>query len=188
MRIAVATEPRRMALDIRIGLLLRLATRMGDGAVDRRANLFRVFPQVAGSKIVIARLPAFFAAGELLGGQLYVERALLGVELDDVTVLHQRDRPADRGLGADMADAETARRARETAVGDQRHLAAHALAVKRRGGGEHLTHAGAALRALVADDKHFAFLVFAALHRLEAGFLAVETARGAREFEPAHAG
>src|SRR5882724_9854957 len=186
MKIAVATEPKRMASDIRIGLLLRLATGMGDSAVDRGADLFRVFPQIAGSKTVIARLPAFFTAGEFGVGHLHFECALLGIELDDVAVLDERDRSAERGLGADMADAEAARRAREAAIGDQRHLAAHALAVERRSGGEHLAHAGAALGALVADDEHFAFLVVAILHRLEAGFLAVEAARGAAELEPAH--
>ena len=75
------------------------------------------------------------------------------------------DRAADRRLRADMADAEAARRAGEAAVGDERDLVAHALAVERRRGGEHLAHAGAAARALVADDEHLAFLVVACLRR-----------------------
>src|SRR5436853_3881860 len=143
-----------MASDIRIGLLLRLATGMGDGAVDRGANLFRVFPEIAGGKAVIARLPAFFAAVELGGGQLHRERPLFGVKFDDVAVMDERDRSADRRLRPDMADAETAGCAREAAVGDQRHFSAHALAVESRRGGEHFAHAGAALRALVADDEY----------------------------------
>ena len=81
--------------------------------------------------------------------------------LDDVAVAQQRDRAADRGLGADMADAEAARRAGEPSVGDQRDLAAHALAVERGGGRQHLTHAGAALGTLIANDEHVAFLVLA---------------------------
>jgi hypothetical protein len=71
----------------------------------------------------------------------------LGVDLDDVAVLQQRDRAADRRLRPDMADAEAAGRAGEAAVGDQRDLAAHALAVERRRGRQHLAHAGAALAA-----------------------------------------
>jgi hypothetical protein len=51
------------------------------------------------------------------------------VDLDDIAVLEEADRPADRGLGADMADAEAARAARETAVGDQGDLLADTLAI-----------------------------------------------------------
>src|SRR5579871_3403968 len=188
MRIAVATEPKRMASDIRIGFLFRLAAGMRDGAVDRGANLLRVFPEIAGGETVIARLPVFFAAREFVGGKLHVERALLGIEHDDVAILHEPDRAADRRFRPDMADAETAGRAGEAAVSNQRDLAAHPLTVEGRRGREHFAHAGPAFRALVADHEHVAFLVFAILHRLEAGFLAVEAARGAGEFQPAHAG
>src|SRR6202521_1741407 len=86
-----------------------------------------------------------------------------------------------------MADAKAAGGAGEAAVGDERDLAAHALAVKRRCGSEHLAHAGAAPGTLVADDKHVAFLVLAVLHRIEAGLLAVEAARGAGKLEAFHA-
>src|SRR4029079_7304575 len=88
----------------------------------------------------------------------------------------------------DMADAEAARRAGETPVGNQRHLAAGALAVERRRGREHFAHAGTAARALVADDEEVALFVFLGLDRIEAGFLAVEAARRAGELELAHAG
>ena len=80
-----------------------------------------------------------------------------------------------------MADAEAARRAGEPAVGDERDLVAHALAVESRGGGQHLAHAGTAARPLVADDEHLAFLVPAVRHGLEAGLLAVEAARRTAE-------
>ena len=112
----------------------------------------------------------------------------VGVDLDDVAVADQPDRAADRRLRPDMADAEAARRAGETAVGDQRDFVARALAVKRGRRRQHLAHAGAAARALVADDQHVAFLVFACLHRVEAGFLAVEAARRAGELQLLHAG
>ena len=102
--------------------------------------------------------------------------------------LDQRDRAADRRLRPDMADAEAARGAGETSVGDQRDLLALALAVERRGGGEHLAHAGTAARAFPADDENVAFLVFLVLDRVEAGFLAVEATRRAGEFQLLHAG
>ena len=95
---------------------------------------------------------------------------------------------AFRGFGADMADAEAARRAGEAAVGDERHLVAHALAIDGGGGRQHLAHAGAAARALVADDEDFAFLVFLVLDRVEAGLFAVEAARRSAEFQFGHAG
>ncbi len=72
-------------------------------------------------------------------------------------------------------------RAGEAAVGDQRHLVAHALAVERRGRRQHLAHAGAAARALVADHQHVAVLVVAPADRREARLLAVEAAGRAAE-------
>ena len=114
--------------------------------------------------------------------ELDVERALLGVEHDHVAVAQKRDRSANRGLRPDMADTESARRAGEAAVGDQRDLVAHALAVKRRRGRQHLAHAGAAFRALVADDQHVAFLVALGAHRGEGVLLAIEAAGRPAEF------
>ena len=100
----------------------------------------------------------------------------------------QRDRSADRRLRADVADAEAARGAGEAAVGDQGDLVAGALAVKRRRGGQHLAHAGAALGALVADDENVAVLVWPVLDGAEAVLLAVEHARRAAELQLGHAG
>ena len=107
--------------------------------------------------MVAAGRPRLAALGELGVGDRDADLALDGVDRDHVAVLDQRDRAALGGLGADVADAEAAGGAGEAAVGDQRDLLAHALAVERRGGGEHLAHAGAALGALVADDDDVAF-------------------------------
>src|SRR3546814_16282128 len=82
-----------------------------------------------------------------------------------------------------MADAEASRRAREAPVGDQRHLFAHALAVKRRRGRQHLAHAGAALRPFVADDDDRTFLDLTRLARGEAILLALEHMRRAAELQ-----
>src|SRR6478609_9161300 len=109
------------------------------------------------------------------------------VDFDDVAIAQQRDRTADRSFGTDMADAETARRAGEAPVGDQRDLAAHALAVKRSRGLEHLAHAGTAARPLIADHQHFAFAIGLVLDGLEALFFVVEAARRTREAQLAHA-
>src|SRR5829696_8069564 len=83
-------------------------------------------------------------------------------------------RPLPGRLGPDMADAEAARRAREAPVGDQRHLLAHALAIKCGSGRQHLAHAGAALGAFIADHDHRALGDLALLDRREALLLAIE--------------
>ena len=110
-----------------------------------------------------------------------------GVDADGVAILDQSDRAALGRLGADMADAEAAGGAGEAPIGDQCHLLAHAEAIERSGGREHLAHAGAALGAFVADDDHFALYDLAVLDGLECLFLAIEHPRRAGELEPVHA-
>src|SRR5690606_15486111 len=141
----------------------------------------RVFPQIPGTERFSARLPCAAAPLQFLVVEVHVDRAVHGVDGDYVAVLQERDRTANGRFRSHMADAETARRAREAPVGDERKFVAHALAVKRRRRREHLAHARSALWALVADDQHLAFLVLLVSHRLEAGFFAVEAARGAGE-------
>ena len=165
---AASVSPRATSsgsLDIRILLLLALGAGIGQRAVARRAHELGILPDRARAVLGLARRPALLAAGEFLVGD--VDRDLAGrrIEGDDVAVLDVGDRAADGGLGADVADAEAAGGAREAAVGDERDLVAHALAVERGGGREHLAHAGAALGALVADDEHVAFLVARACRR-----------------------
>ncbi len=82
---------------------------------------------------------------------------------DHVAVFQQGNRPAMCGLWPHVAHAEPACRARETAVGDQRHLLAHALAGQGRRGRQHFAHAGAACGAFVADDDALRLLYIRAL-------------------------
>ena len=162
---------------------------MGHRAVERRGRpAGRISTDSRSVKSVSRGFQCFLRLASSSSDSLTSMRALVGVDRDDVAVAQKRDRAADRRLRPDMADAEAARRAGEAPVGDQRDLVAHALAVKRRGGRQHLAHAGAAARALVADDEHVAFLVVLVLHRLEAGLLAVEAARRAGELQVRHAG
>src|ERR1700722_6280106 len=142
-----------------------------------------ITPQRARLIFGLPRLPCLAPLGQFLVRELDRERAVDRVHHDDVAVLQQADRPADRRLGTDMSDAETARAAGEAAVGDERHVVARALTVKRGGGGQHLAHAGAAARTLVADHQHVALLVFPRLDRGEAILLAVEATRRAAELE-----
>src|SRR5690606_7392960 len=174
-----ATTP----LDIRIADDFRLSSGMGDRARAGRADLLGILAQHPGLVRIGRRLPGLAPPHQLRLGHLQVERALLRIDGDDVAVLHQRDRSARRRLRPHMADAEAAGAAREAPVGDERHLVAHALAVEAGRGRQHLTHARAALGALVADDENLAFLVLAVLHRAEAVLLAVEHASRTAELQ-----
>src|SRR5665811_56128 len=82
-----------------------------------------------------------------------------------------------------MPHAEAARGTGEPSVSDERNLVAHALAIERRGGRQHLAHAGAALGALVADDDDIALVIFFGADGGESLFLAVEAAGGSTEFQ-----
>ena len=89
--------------------------------------------------------------------------------------------PPSTASGRDVPDAQAVRRAREPAVGDQRHVAAVPDALDGRGDGQHLAHPRPALGALVADDDHVAGHQLAAEHVLHRGLLAVEHAGRALE-------
>ncbi len=82
-----------------------------------------------------------------------------------------------------MADAEAACAAAETAIGDKGDFVADTLAVKRRGSGKHLAHAGAAFGTLVADDQHFALFILARFDSSEGRLFIFEHPCGAAEGE-----
>src|SRR6516165_174292 len=90
--------------------------------------------------------------------------------------MDEGERAADRRLRRYMPDADAAGGAREAAVGDERHLLPHLLAVDDRRHPEHLAHPRAADRAFVAHDQHLAGLVGARLDRTNAVLLALEDA------------
>src|ERR1035437_9655601 len=182
-RPAPITTARNRNSDIRIARLLARPAGMGDRAFDGRPYLLGVFPQITGAEFGLTRLPLALALGQFVGRKLDVQGAFLGIELDDVAVAQQRNRPAQCRFRSDMADAEAAGGAGEAAVGDQRDLIALTLAIERSRGREHLAHAGTTTRALIADHQHIAVLIFLVLDRVEAGFLAVEAARRAGEPE-----
>src|SRR5262249_45265968 len=65
-------------------------------------------------------------------------------------------RPADERLGRDVTGHETSRRTAEAAVGQERDRLAESRADDRGGDEEHLAHARAAARTLVADHDDVA--------------------------------
>src|SRR5689334_25176071 len=126
--------------DVRITLLLVRATRMSYGPIHGRPNLLGIFPERTRRVIRRSGAPPGFAFRQLFFTQFYVKCPGHSVDLDDVPVLEQPDRPANGRFRPDMANAEAAGGAREPAIGDQRDLAAGALSGKRRSGRENIPH------------------------------------------------
>ena len=112
--------------------------------------------------------------GDLLVGEGDVEAAVVDVDGDLVALADRRDRAALGRLGGDVADHQAAGGAGEAAVGDHRDALAQALADDRRGHLEHLAHAGAADRALVADHDDVAGVDLLVLDRAEALLFGLE--------------
>src|SRR5690349_5088602 len=120
--------------DVRIDMSFRLAARMGDGSLLGIAHGLGVAPDRARLIVMLARLPGLAPRYHFAFADRDADDALLGIDGDHVAILDQPDRAADGGFRPDMADAEAAGSAGETAIGDERHLVAHALAINRRGG------------------------------------------------------
>src|SRR6516225_10326085 len=94
--------------NVRIALFLVRTTRMGYGPSHCRPNLLGIFPERARRVIRLAGAPFGLAFGKLFFSQFYVKSPGDRIDLDDVAILQQSDRPAHRCLGPDMADAEAA--------------------------------------------------------------------------------
>src|SRR5215469_15162715 len=119
----------RSGSDIRVGVGFGAGAGMGDSTLLGVADGLRIFPQRARLVGVFARRPGAAPLGELGLAQSDVDRAGDGVDRDRVAVPEQRDRSAERRFRPDMADAESVRRARKPAIGNQRHLFADTLAI-----------------------------------------------------------
>src|SRR6516225_1538658 len=98
------------------------------------------------------------------------------VDAHPLTVADQRKRAADRRLRRHMTGADAAGGTGEAAVGDERHLLPHLLAIDDRRHPEHLAHPRAADRAFIAHYQHLAGLIGARLDGTDAVLLALEDA------------
>ena len=149
-----------------------------DRAPARRGHLRAVALQVAVYGLFEGpeRGEALF---QLLFGDAQVDLSLYDVDVDDVAVPDDADGAARRRFGADVPDGGAARRARKPSVGDERDVRAQPRAHDGGGGGEHLAHPRAALRAFVADDDDVALHDLAAGDGLHRRFFAVEHLCGA---------
>ena len=121
------------------------------------------------------------------GGEVcvYINGAGFNIDGDCVAVADMGNRAAVGRFGRNMADNETIRRARETAVCNERNMIGEVLSDKRRRYAEHFAHAGTARRAFIADDNNVAFFNAVILHDLETSFFALENTRCAFKEERA---
>src|SRR4029077_8744288 len=106
-------------LDIRIDMGLCLPARLGHGPLVRVAYGLGIAPDGTGLIIMAPRLPGLAPRRHIAVADIDVENTLLRIDVDDIAVLDQADRPAHRRLGPDMADAKSARGARKTPIGDE---------------------------------------------------------------------
>src|SRR5436190_4194470 len=113
-----ASPRRKMWSNIRVDVRLGAHARVGHRALLGVADALGVFPQRARLIAVLARRPGAAALGQLGVAERDIDRPGDRVDRDPVAVAQQRDRPADRRLGPNMADTETVRRPREPSVGD----------------------------------------------------------------------
>src|SRR4051794_7081059 len=159
----------------------RRASEVGDGALLGTLRESRVLREEAARVARFGQLPTGAAGGEGRVVDEEVDGVPLGVDDDAVAVLDERDRSAVDGPRRDVTDAEAVRAAGESTVGDEGRVGAAAGALHRTGDREHLTHAGPALRALVANDDDVARLDATGEDLLHRGLFAVEDAGAAVE-------
>ena len=93
-------------------------TRAGRGRADEPGVLREDARGIARRRVLDDGEPR----SDLVVGQLDVEPVRLGVDLDDVPVAKDRERPAGRRLGRDVPDRDPLRAAAEPAVGEERDL------------------------------------------------------------------
>jgi hypothetical protein len=121
--------------------------------------------------------------GQLLLGHQQFQLSLVHVDEDLVAVLDQADGAAARRFRGDVADRQSRGAAGEPAVGDQRALLAESGALQERRRVQHLLHAGAARRALIAHHQHLARLDLLAQDRRDRLLLTLHHPRRALEVE-----
>jgi hypothetical protein len=114
---------------------------MGHGAVARSSTCwayFHKYPESYFGWRGFQPSPAHRAQP----AELDLERALLGIDGDDVAVAQSAIGPPTAASGPTWPTQKAAGRPEKPAVGDQARLAAHALPIKGSGGRQHLAHPG----------------------------------------------
>ena len=81
-------------------------------------------------------------------------------------------------LRADVSDGSSAACAGETSVSDEGYCLVQFHACEGRGGIEHLSHTGTALRTFVADDDYIAVNYLTVIYRLDGVVFGIENSGG----------
>ena len=84
-------------------------------------------------QLSLRSLPGFSSPLQFFRRHPQFQFFLFQIDLDDIVVFHQRQRPAFPGFRADMADARPSRRAGKTTVGHHRHRSVQPHADQHRG-------------------------------------------------------
>ena len=98
------------------------------------------------------------ASGQFLIRNVHAQDAVVHVNLNLVTGLHQADSATSSSLRGNVANRDARGTTRETAIGNQGALLAQAQALQVGGRVQHLLHTRATLRTLVLDDDDVALL------------------------------
>lgn len=104
--------------------------------------------------------PCLETRGEFFGWNAESDGPFFGVNGDGVAIFHHCNWAANEGFRGDVTDHKAMAAAGETAIGDEGHVLAQALAHDGGGRAQHLSHAGAAFGAFHADDDDVAFFDF----------------------------
>ena len=115
------------------------------------------------------------------GRESDVQLALGNVKSNDVSIRDRRNRAAVHCFRRNVTSHQAVGGAGESAVGQKRHGITQAFANQCGGHGEHFAHAGAALRAFVANHNDVTGFNRSLFNRSEGRFFAVENASGAAE-------
>ena len=143
------------------------------------ANGFGITPDGSRLEVSVSTLPCRLAFRQFSIGEVYRYLTLFGIDGNDIAILQQSNRTANRRLWPDMANAESPRRPRESTIGNQGYLVTTTLTIDRGSGRQHLAHSGPAARPFVANDQHLAILIVLGLNGCEGLLLRIKNPRGA---------
>ncbi len=117
--------------------------------------MVQVESAVATSEMLRGATPLCSARLELGFGDVEVEGAGLGIERDEVAILHESERAADEAFGRDMQDAGSVRGAAHAGIGYADHISDALLQhFLRQGQHSPFGHAGTTERAGILQHEH----------------------------------
>ncbi len=142
-----------------------------------------MIPQQPAADVGVVRAEFFAPRLEHFCGNVEIYASVGNVYFYGVAVGNERDLAALRRLGTYVPYRRAARRARKSAVGDERNVFIETHAYERGSGREHFAHARSARRSFVANDHDVAFFDLAVVYGDHRVLFAIEALGFARERE-----